>query len=162
MSSEAEVCKPYARPSVIEDVQYLADHIREEDRQEVWHSDRKTPLEAFQIGFENSDEPFTIMWRGSPVGMFGVSGENGIGIPWMLATDDLKKIRKSFLRECRSYVQRMHEKYPVLINMVWLKNEVHIQWLRWLGFEFDAPTQMGPDNEMFIRFYKEATCVPRS
>jgi hypothetical protein len=159
MSNEAAVCKPFVRPSVIEDVAYLAENIREEDRQEIWHSHRKTPLEAFQSGFEISDEPLTVVWGDKPVAMFGVCGENGVGVPWMLATDDLKRIRKSFLRECRSYVQRMHEKYPVLINAVWVKNTVHILWLKWLGFDFDAPIELGPDNEMFIRFYKEVACV---
>lgn len=156
MSNEVVACKPFVRPSVSEDIQYLAENIRLEDRQEIWHIARKTPLEAFQLGFEMSDQPLTVVWGDKPVAMFGVSGANGIGIPWMLATDDLKKIAKSFLRECRSYVQRMHNNYPFLINMVWAKNEIHIQWLRWLGFQFDEPMTMGPDNEMFIRFYREA------
>lgn len=156
MSNEAEACKPFVRPSVIEDVQYLADHIREEDRQEIWHISRKTPLEAFQSGYDVSEPPFTIEWKGVPVAMFGVSGEGTVGVPWMLATDDLKRIKKDLLRECRGYVNDMLKKYPFLTNQVWAENIIHIRWLIWLGFTFEEPEPMGPDNEMFIRFYKEA------
>lgn len=156
MSNEVVACKPFVRRARAEDVPFLAENIREEDRLEIWHGARKTPLEAFQTGYEVSDTPYTVEWKGNPVAMFGVSGANGVGVPWMLATDDLKKIRKSFLRECRSYVQELNNEYPILVNLVWAKNEIHIQWLKWLGFTFEAPTRMGPDNEMFIRFYREA------
>lgn len=161
MSNVVVVSKPFARIARAEDVPFLAANIREDDRLEIWHGYRVTPEEAFQTGFEVSDSPYTVEWQGKPVAMFGVSGVEGVGVPWMLATNDLKKIRKSFLRECRSYVEEMNNKYPLLVNQVWAKNTTHIQWLKWLGFQFDTPVQMGPDNEMFIRFYKEAACVPQ-
>ena len=156
MSNEVVACKPFVRRARAEDVPFLAENVREEDRLEIWHSARKTPLEAFQTGYEVSDTPYTVEWQGKPVAMFGVSGLDGVGVPWMLATDDLKKIRKSFLRECRSYVEELNNEYPLLVNVVWAGNDVHIQWLKWLGFKFEAPIRMGPDNEMFIRFYREA------
>lgn len=161
MSNEAKAPKPFVREARAEDVPFLAENIREEDRLEIWHGYRVTPEEAFQTGLEVSDTPYTVVWNDTPVAMFGVSGVAGVGVPWMLATDDLRKIRKSFLRDCRSYVEGFHNEYPLLVNQVWAKNTTHIQWLKWLGFQFDIPVQMGPDNEMFIRFYKEALCVPQ-
>jgi hypothetical protein len=155
MSSEAEVCKPYARPAVLADCQALAVAIREEDRKEIWHGYRVSPIEAFLIGFENSDKPYTAVWQDRPIFMFGVSGIKGdTGVPWLLGTDDIKRVRKSFLRHCRTYLEEMHSDYPLLVNQVWAKNTVHIQWLMWLGFEFDEPQHFGPDNELFIRFHK--------
>lgn len=157
MSNEAEVSKPFARPAVLADCEILAETIREEDRLEIWHGHRVSPLDAFLIGFENSDSPYTAEWKGKPIFMFGVSGTKGeVGIPWLLGTDDIKSIRKSFLRECRGYLEEMHKDYPLLVNQVWAKNEVHIQWLKWMGFTFDEPYPFGPDNELFIRFQKEA------
>jgi hypothetical protein len=156
MSNEVVACKPFVRRARAEDIPFLAENIREDDRLEIWHGYRVTPEEAFQTGYDVSDTPYTVEWKGNPVAMFGVSGVEGVGVPWMLATDDLKKIRKSFLKECRSYVEELNNEYPLLVNQVWAKNTTHIQWLKWLDFQFDIPVEMGPDNEMFIRFYKEA------
>jgi len=87
--------------------------------------------------------------------MFGVSGTKGdTGFPWMLASDALSSIRKSFLRESKDYVERMHEDYPKLTNFAWSKNTVHLQWLQWLGFFFLEPESYGESGELFIRFYK--------
>lgn len=156
MSNEVVACKPFVRRARAEDIPFLAENIREDDRLEIWHCARTTPLQAFQNGYEVSDNPLTVVWGEKPVAMFGVTGANGVGVPWMLATDDLKRIRKSFLRECRSYAMELHNEYPLLVNHVWAKNTVHIQWLRWLGFILSTPEPYGPDNEMFIRFYREA------
>lgn len=156
MSNEVKAYKPYVRPSVVEDIPYLAENIREADQLEIWHLARILPIEAFTDGFESSDAPLTVVWGDKPVAMFGVTGVKGIGVPWMLATDDLVKIRKSFLRECKRYLDEMHKVYPYLTNQVWAKNTVHIQWLKWMGFTFETPYFYGPDNELFIEFHKEA------
>lgn len=155
MSNVAEACKPFVREAKLLDVLVLASNIRECDRKEIWHMSRKSPEEAFRMGYEVSDTPYVIEYRMKPIAMFGVSGTKGsVGVPWMLGTDDIKRIRKPFLKECRDYVEAMHEHYPTLTNFVWSKNIVHIAWLKWLGFEFRKPVPMGPDNEVFINFYK--------
>lgn len=77
-----------------------------------------------------------------------------MGVPWMLASDDLKRIRKSFLKECRAYVQEMSQGFQILTNSAWSQNDVHVQWLKWLGFKFFKAKPMGYDNELFYEFYK--------
>lgn len=116
---------------------------------------RKSPFDAFKMGYDVSDKPLVIEYNCQPIAMFGVSGTKGsIGVPWMLGTDKIQDIRKSFLRECRDYVEEMHRNYPMLTNFVWSKNTVHIAWLKWLGFQFGEAKPMGPDNELFIHFQK--------
>ncbi len=155
MSNEAQACKPFVREAKLVDALVLACHIRDSDRREIWHIGHVLPIDAFMNGYRVSDTPYVVEWKGKPIAMFGVSGTKGsVGVPWMLGTDDIQKIAKSFLRECKPYVEEMHRDYPTLTNFVWSKNEVHIAWLKWLGFEFGEAKPMGPDDELFIHFYK--------
>jgi hypothetical protein len=155
MSNEAGACKPFVRDAKLLDCLILGSNLRDADRWEIWHVARKSPVDAFMDGYRISDRPLVIEWKGQPVAMFGVSGNKGsVGVPWMLGTDEIKKIGKSLLKECRSYVEEMHREYPVLTNLVWSKNTVHIAWLKWLGFEFGEAKPLGPDNELFIQFHK--------
>lgn len=129
--------------------------MREEDKQECWHLGRVEPLDALQRGYEASSYCRTILLDGKVVAIFGVCpGEGELGIPWMLASDLLKKIRKSFLRECFEFVEEMSKGYTILHNVVWCKNKEHIRWLRWLGFTFRDEIPLGPDGELFYPFYK--------
>jgi hypothetical protein len=155
MSREVEPSKPFVRDAKIIDVIILAANIRQCDRWEIWHMSRSTPYDAFKTGYDVSDRPMVIEHKGQPIAMFGVSGvKESIGIPWMLGTDGIEKIKKSFLRECKDYVEAMHDEYDVLTNYVWSKNIVHIGWLKWLGFQFGETKSLGPDNELFIHFQK--------
>lgn len=154
MQNVVKECKPVLRASVDADVAELANHLREEDVLELAHSSGHTPLEAVRQGFEISNEVLTVTLAGRVVMMVGVTGKPGYaGSPWMLATDDLKKIRKSFLRQGGAVQQRWLREYKHLENKVWTKNTTHVQWLKWLGYTFDAPAVHGVSGELFQRFY---------
>lgn len=155
MSREVDKSKPFVRPSVPQDCTELSLTMREEDKQEIWHYARLEPLPALLGGLFVSKPCWTVEWQGKVVAMFGVSPQDDlVGIPWMLASEDLKKIKKSFLKECHSYVQKMFSGYEVLTNYAWSKNDIHIQWLKWLGFKFFPAKPMGYDGELFYEFYK--------
>lgn len=154
MSNGVKLSKPFVREAVRADCTELAATMRQEDVQELWHHSRTCPLDALVNGFEWGSCK-TVEWQGRVVAMFGVSGEvHGVGICWMLASDELVKIKKSFLKECSKYVRDMHKDYPVLGNMVWAGNAVHIQWLKWLGFQFQPAVALGADGELFHEFFK--------
>lgn len=154
MSNGVKLSKPFVRSATIDDCWQLSETMRQEDVREIWHHSRSTPLDALIGGFKHGNAQ-TVEWQGRVVAMFGVAGEyEGVGICWMLASDDLVKIKKSFLKECRKFVNDMHEDYPVLGNMVWVGNPIHIQWLKWLGFQFQPAVACGPDGELFHEFFK--------
>lgn len=154
MSNEVKLSKPFVREAVLTDCEELAATMRQEDVQELWYHSRTSPLEALLNGFGWGNCK-TVEWQGRVVAMFGVSCEvNGVGVCWMLASDDLVKIKKSFLKECHKYVRDMHKDYPVLGNMVWAGNAVHVQWLKWLGFQFQPAVAYGADGELFHEFFK--------
>lgn len=155
MSNEAEVLKPFVRAPKLKDCIELSRTMREEDKREIWHFARLSPLNALMDGMLYGDKCWTVEYRSKVIAMFGVAkANNGEGVPWMLASEDLKKIKKSFLKECHQYVERMFDGYEVLTNCVWSQNTIHIQWLRWLGFKFLPAKPMGYDGELFYEFYK--------
>lgn len=129
--------------------------MRQEDKDEIWHLARLTPHEALEASYHFCSYNMTVLLDNKVALIFGVGGEKGrVGIPWMLASPLLQKVRKPFLREAKSFLDEMSEGYPVLHNLAWSKNTEHIRWLKWMGFTFLPAVPMGPDDELYIEFYK--------
>lgn len=153
MSVEAKRSKPFVRLATREDALVLAQTMREEDKQECFLTLGLNPEQSLLLSFRLG-ETFTVQWGDEVVAMFGHYGYPGmVGVPWMLASPLLSKIAKSFLRECREYVQAMLKVYGRLENYVWVENQVHVKWLQWLGFEFDPPAPYGINDQPFQRFF---------
>jgi hypothetical protein len=72
---------------------------------------------------------------------------------WLVGTDDLITHSTTFLRHSRQWLATMHEHYRLLYNVIDARNEVHLRWLEWLGFEFiqDVP-RYGVERRKFILF----------
>jgi hypothetical protein len=129
--------------------------MREEDKQEIWHLARATPYDALWGAMGHCKYNRVVLLDGQVVCMFGIGGKEGeVGVPWMLASPLLTKISKQFLLECRGFLDEMSENYTSLYNVAWSKNETHIKWLKWLGFDIHPAKPMGPDGELFHEFYK--------
>ena len=72
---------------------------------------------------------------GVPAVIWGVRESiEGFGSPWLLATDAITKIKKTFLVKCRPDIERMQQQFDCLFNYVHIHNTVAQQWLAWLGF----------------------------
>ncbi len=149
----------YLRPSVEEDVSYLAERLRDADRAELQATGSK-PHQALSNGLNWSAEPVTLISPddAAPLGMAGVVPfPDGIGAVWMLGTDALVNHQFTFLRNCRSWVEEQNEKYSVLFNRVDERNQVHIKWLRWLGFTFIQRHPLyGVEQRPFLEFVRIA------
>ena len=129
--------------------------MRQEDKDEIWHLARVLPMEALKLSLEACDYNRAVLLDGKVVFIFGVGGtKGGVGVPWMLASPLLTKVRKQFLRESKAALEEMSEGYTSLYNVAWSKNEVHINWLKWLGFEIKPAIPMGPDGELYHQFFK--------
>ena len=82
---------------------------------------------------------------------------SGKGSPWLLGTNEIGRYALTFLRANKKYVRRMLEFYPHLENYVDARNTTSIQWLKWLGFEFDLlPVPYGVWKMPFFRFEMKA------
>jgi len=74
---------------------------------------------------------------GTPFMMSGVVPANeGAGAVWMLSTDAIEDYAVSFLRQCKGVLAEWNRIYPVLFNYVDARNELHVKWLKWMGFTF--------------------------
>lgn len=141
--------------STAEHVDIIAENMREADAAEVaCHG--HTPHEALTKGFMASTICKTVLDDdGEPIAMFGVSSPEevptSVGIPWMLGTPGIETISKQFLRESRYWVQYMGQRYGYMVNWIDSRNEVHLRYVRWLGFQVfeDRGQPVGPDNVIF-------------
>lgn len=75
------------------------------------------------------------------VAVFGVAPSRlggslqGIGCPWLLASDAFYKHKHAVCRLALRLVKRMHKTYPVLFQFVDARHEAALEWVLWLGFE---------------------------
>lgn len=131
---------PYSKETDPDDILILAREMREEDRRELADGSGQTPIEALQEGYVNSPKILSIFDDdGGLVFICGVAPSKLdplIGHPWLLATNRLDTIKKSFLKHSKEYLRFLGEGYPVLMNVCDSRNETHVKWLKWLGFSF--------------------------
>lgn len=133
---------------------YIAEHLRDEDVFELQASG-SSPHKALTDGLRRSVWAKTVIVDDKPCLMFGVaplSALTGMGTPWLLGTAAICKIRRTFIRQCRGYVDDMLRSFPVLVNYVDERNTTSIRWLKWLGFELQPAVPAGVNGEMFHRF----------
>ena len=140
------------RLSIHEDCQYLADKLRYEDKREILDATGFTPISGLTFSYVSSEVCFTIVDKNNiPVGMFGVSKDGAI---FLLASNEIKRIRYSFLRESRKVVDFLNTKYPMLWNFVDCRNELHLRWLKWCGFKFLRKIKYGVSQKPFYEFIR--------
>lgn len=129
--------------------------LRESDINEVWASHHHKPEEALRQSIEQSFLCYTIE-NGNPVASFGLVPENIISnkaTVWMLASEDLNKIKIRFLINCKKFINLMLEYYPYLYNYVDDRNKKSIEWLLFLGAKMEDPRPYGTDKLPFRYFY---------
>jgi len=149
--------KVHVRQSTQEDVEYLCDNLRPEDREEVLAS-HGTTREALQLGFDESEECWTIIVTDTDeiAGIYGLSEhDKTMAVPWLLTTSAIKKVWLPFLRGSRKWVEEANQKYPLLTNAVDADYTVAINWLRFVGFTFiKKHEKWGVGNKPFLEFVR--------
>lgn len=74
---------------------------------------------------------------------------------WMLCTEMVEVHPISFLRYCKKYLENLQNVYPLLWNYVWLGNELHVKWLKWMGATFGETTTINGEPFQYFYFMKE-------
>jgi hypothetical protein len=144
------------RPATRLDAVRLIPRLRFEDAREIRSASGKEPIQVLpdcvSSGTTWALEADTLL------ALFGVNDlryEDPIGVPWMVASSLLVEHQIFFLRNCRRWIDRLAEGYTGLINCVDARNELHIKWLKWCGFEFThLHPQWGADKLPFWQFEK--------
>lgn len=151
------------RAATLEDAFIIAPLLRESDKNEIKALIGWGPKTALSFSIQNSDKAY-IAFRsdGTPLSIFGVGGsEESGGIPWMVATDELKRSAKDFIRLARVWIKGWMQEYNTLSNYVDARNTVHINWLTHMGFTVvEEPHYIGKDPDVpFYFFFRRDECA---
>lgn len=143
------------RSATLIDCHYVANHIRAEDRAEV-ASLGKTPLDSILQGYIYGDKKWALLIEDEPIAICGtVPITKDIGAIWLLGTDKLFTHKVAFIRRNKELLSAASAGYEMLCNIVDSRNELHIRWLRWLGFSFiRSTTERSVDGTPFYEFAK--------
>lgn len=148
----------------VEDIKEISEHLRKEDIRECADVGGMHPsealLESWAVSKDNcfaashQDRGWICIWGCSPTGALGV------GSPWLLGTPEIENVPLTFLRESKRWIAETHKEYPIMTNIADERNEIHLKWLRWLGFKFvNRYEEFGPGKVSVIQFAKVSPCA---
>lgn len=139
----------------------LAPHLRISDQIEVWAASGMRPLDALLDSIEVSDEDmcWTATLNRHPVAMFGANRLcEEIGGIWLLASPAIYTNKRDFMRHCKAYLAKMHERYEYLTNFVDARNLPTQAWLPRLGFKpCQKVDDFGFEGVPFIQYVSQRT-----
>jgi len=136
------------RNATKDDAEYIAAHMRDADKHEIWASTRSKPIDTVNRCLKTA-ECICVLVDNVPTILFGCD-DYKFGIPWMLSTDGINKIGFRFVKHSQHYIKKWLARHKVLMNFVHAENKVSIKWLKWLGF--DIKNQIFINNEPFHIF----------
>lgn len=148
----------WARTSVGSDLDGMMHRLRDIDRREINAVTMRDPAVALCSAYMNALRCWTVFFRDEPVAMFGVTRQamtSDTGTAWLLSTDKIELIPRTFVRHSREYVRAMFERtiFNRLENWVHDENEVSKRWLQWCGFTIGAVEPYGYKRENFRKFW---------
>lgn len=147
------------RPWTPDALASIADRMRAEDVAELAvTSPDRSPLDVLMDSATDSRWCIVASCDGRPAVAYGVGDaahDPNLGVPWMLATDDLKRMRRALAAHGRREVRLMQQRYLALANAVHVGNATAIRYLEWLGFTVDRSRRIGPGDQLYP-FWKGA------
>ena len=143
----------------MEDASAITPHLRDADKNEILASSGPAIEQAILYSILSSEAWTVCLPDGTPICLYGVGDDTreGMGIPWMIGTNEMIKYRKALIKDARSWIEgQLHNNYAILYNYVDGRNTAHIKWLRHMGFTLaDVPEYIGADPEVpFYSFHR--------
>jgi hypothetical protein len=153
---------PTVRPTKLEDCLELAGLMREEDRAEVMAAGGKSPLGALLDGYRCSKQRcWTVEYEGKPAAIFGAHPspiDPKLGYIWLLGSPAISEFATTFLRQSKAWLEVASKDFDVVANYVDCRNDLHLKWLVFLGFELgQVVEQYGHEKRPFVRVTKIVT-----
>lgn len=128
------------RPSVPDDVTYLAQRLRKADLESLVACASPSAEVSLTRGLRHSDICLTALDdKGRPAVMFGTvpyPQDSTVGNLWFLAVDDLDTHVGRLTVTARHYVETFHGKYPILSSLMNSRDHIRKRMLRLCGFDF--------------------------
>ena len=144
------------RAPTAEDVEYLADNLRQQDRDEVlaW-SGRSNIAAILHESITMSPLCVAVEKYGRLLCIGGAARRSllsSVGTPWMLGTDELSNEGRLFVAHGRRCINELLTVFDGLENYVDARNLKSIVWLRRMGFAVHDPLPYGYAGLPFRRF----------
>lgn len=148
----------FVRPATPEDVEYVANNLRKEDREEVLAAVGIEPTvclpqylsegrEVYAAGL-CMDNRAEILYGFDPI--FGV---DRAAVIWLLSTPRIFDYPVEFVIQTNRLFEEAHQRFDLLTNFIDARNERHIRWLKKLGFVMLRRVEsFGASSTPFIEF----------
>jgi len=142
------------RPATLSDGADMWPHMRQCDLAELYASGGFDGRSGLLLSIASSKKSWVFLGNDRPIFIFGVtpSMTKGIGVPWMLGTDDVDVYRRDLLAITKPYIAQMMDGFTLLCNRVDARNVKSVRWLRWSGFQIEPPQPHGWMKMPFHRF----------
>jgi Protein of unknown function (DUF2833) len=140
----------------------IASELRKEDLIEMrsFHENVNPSVTLIEGVNLSTDQCWTILDTSQiPVAIFGVTPviQGLYGAVWMLGTDRIRLISTEFLRKCLDWMPLLHKNHPLIGNVVFAGNKLHIKWLKYMGFSFiNKYNKLGTMDLPFYEFVHKA------
>lgn len=141
-----------------EDAIYIAENLKQNNRQEVLAAIGDNCLSDILRGMEASDMLGCFKHNGTPLAIYGVIPDSimgGTGIAWLLFSAEAMQHRRVVGRYTKRGLRAIMAKYERVYNWVDTGNEDIIKWLKWLGAKFKGPYKRGVFGIEHYYFYFE-------
>lgn len=149
--------------STVDDAEELLRNLRKEDLRELEEVGGRPARHAIMGGVLLGAPSLTLRTHKEElVGILSVVRfGSGIGFIAMSGTDLITENRTAFLRGSRDVLAHLDTKFDMLLNVCDARNEVHIRWLRWLGFSLIRKIDhYGPHRVPVYEFARIRQCAP--
>ena len=125
------------RHPTIEDIEYITDNIRPDDKKEINIVCEHDIYTALMESARSSDECAIATIDDRPVCIFGVQRHSDrLGFVWLIGTNELDTVPRSFVKYSRKVLDELHtnSRCDIIGNIMYVRNNLHKKWLSWLGF----------------------------
>lgn len=145
------------RPATLQDAADLAPRLRDADLIELALSSLLPIADILMDSIRRSEEAWVGELDGKviAIGGFGIAKGTDIGCPWLVGSPEVLKHPLKLTRIGRQMVSRWSSRCSLMTNFTLQGNELHISWLKRIGFEVGAPTLYGPFKAPFVQFYRK-------
>lgn len=132
-----------------EDLPYLAENLRGRDTAELVATyGHNNVLEGLQASWRNSEECLVgITDDHKPILLWGIRQISPkCAMIWACCTPEIHRYKLSFIRNSRLTIKRWFDERPeceYFINFTHGNNDLHHDWLRWLGADMHPPVPYG-------------------
>lgn len=126
-----------------EDMVELTENMRQVDVNEIEAVTNLGTLECVVASVHNSEKDccFAVFADGVLVCIYGCSI---VGNPWLLVTNAMDSHVLNLTRRTKHIVRMMSKRWPILSNIVDVRNKMTIRWLKTIGFTFKETIEIKP------------------